>query len=58
MARTTRHEKRVTVRLAAPLLDELEVAAEEDARPTAAMIRKILLDWTARHMAERASQAA
>jgi hypothetical protein len=58
MARTTIREKRLTVRLAEPLIDELEAAAAEHPEPVAALVRNLLVRFAADRLAERAKEAA
>jgi hypothetical protein len=41
----TLREERAFVRISGPLRHELEAAAAEEARPFAAMIRRILVEW-------------
>jgi hypothetical protein len=57
MARTKR-EKRLVVRLAGPLEDELKAAAERDGRPVSGLVRKILTDVVIADRAERGSAEA
>jgi hypothetical protein len=51
-------EERVVVRLSQPLHVALELTAAQDGRPTAALIRQILIDWAAERVTSQWSAAA
>ena len=46
-------EQQVVVRMSSPLRAELEVAAIEDRRPLAALVRNVLADYAAQRLASR-----
>jgi hypothetical protein len=54
----TRRDRRATVRLASPLLSELEQAANEDHRTVADTIRQVLIEWAAERLVKRADTTA
>jgi hypothetical protein len=54
----TRRDRRATVRLASPLLSELEQAANEDHRTVADTIRQVLIKWAAERLVKRADTTA
>jgi hypothetical protein len=46
-------EKQIVVRISSPLRAELEVAAIEDRRPLAMLVRNVLADYAAQRQAVR-----
>jgi hypothetical protein len=46
-------EEQVVVRISSPLRAELEMAAIEDRRPLAALVRNVLSDYAAQRQASR-----
>jgi hypothetical protein len=54
----TIRDEQIMIRLSSPLRRELELAAEQDARPVSALARRILVDWAQQRFAERETQAA
>jgi hypothetical protein len=57
MSKPVHFEDQIVVRVAKPLRDELEIAARADGRPLASQVRKILTDFAAARILERASAA-
>jgi hypothetical protein len=56
MARKTHRDHRFYVRVALPLLQELEAGAAEQRQHLAELARDVLLDWAASRLATRAEQ--
>jgi hypothetical protein len=56
MSQTVREEQLV-VRVAGPLRQQLETAAQQDGRTLSSMVRRILLDWAAAQVSDRAKAA-
>jgi hypothetical protein len=56
MSQTVREEQLV-VRVAGPLRQQLETAAQQDGRTLSSMVRRILLDWAAAQVSGRAKAA-
>jgi hypothetical protein len=51
-------EEQIVVRIAKPLRDELERAAEADGRPLSNQVRKILIDFAVERVTARANAEA
>jgi hypothetical protein len=56
MSKTNRDE-RIVIRVAAPLRSELELEADNDGRPLAALVRLLLINHAEQRMAERGEAA-
>jgi hypothetical protein len=46
-------KKRLVVRIATPLINQLKSCAERDGRPLSSYVRKVLADAAARHLEAR-----
>jgi hypothetical protein len=54
----TLRDEQMVIRLSTPLRRELELAAEQDGRPVAALARRVLVDWAAQRVVDREGIAA
>jgi uncharacterized protein (DUF1778 family) len=54
----TGRDKRIIVRVAGPLRDVIEAAADADGRTVSSMVRRVLIQWASDRIANRTSAAA
>ncbi len=57
MSKTVRGEQ-IVIRISGPLRAELEQLADQDRRPLASLVRKVLVDFATQRVAERDRQEA
>jgi hypothetical protein len=55
MSKHVHFEEQIVLRVAKPLRDELEAAAQADGRPLSNQIRKVLTDYAARRIIKRSN---